>query len=160
MAEDLVAQSDVEAALLRPLADTETPYIATLIKQVSSRLRGRIKNLDARIATYEADPDASGGIDPARVASVLADVLKRYMVNPEGAASRSETTGPESASVSFASYGKAIGGTGRLTISQQDVDEILARPRRTRPGSIKLRAALALGHCRDYRDYPGYQDRQ
>lgn len=151
MAEDLVTQGDVEAALLRPLTDTEKPYIATLISQASSRLRGRIRNLDDRIAAYEADTAAVGGIDPDRVASVLAGVLKRYMVNPEGAASRSETTGPESASVSFASYGKAIGGTGVLTISQQDVDDVLARAKRTRPGSIKVRAALAPHRrCGDY----------
>jgi hypothetical protein len=105
--EPLTDQEAVEAALLRPLTATEAGYVTAdgtgLIAQASAQLRNRLRAIDTRIAAYEADPTDPTGIDPDAVTSMLANVIKRVLLNPQGAASTSNTAGPFAKSTTFRS---------------------------------------------------------
>lgn len=142
--EPLVTPLDVEEALLRPLTLNECKYVPGLAVKVSSMLRTRSPGIDDRIAAYRAGKRKAPAVSPQTVAGVLAGALKRYMVNPEGAASISSTTGPLSDTVSFASYGKTIadGMAGQLAITDDDLKAINGSETST-PGSIRLIPALA-----------------
>jgi len=145
VATPLTTPAAVTAALLRPLTPNETASIEDLILQASSRLRTKLPSVDDRIALWSTDPRPINALDPEVVKSVLAGVIKRYMANPEGAASKSRSAGPYSQTTSFASYGKAIGSEGKLRITDDDLADLVSGGY-ARPGSIKLQAALAPAH--------------
>jgi hypothetical protein len=119
--------------------------------QASTKLRTALPTVDTRIAAYDADHDAPNGLNPDAVSAMLAGVVARYMVNPQGATSTStqRTDGPFSTSqtVAFASYGKTLaGGSGQtgLRITPDDLDELVAAPS-VMPRQIRTKAALAPG---------------
>jgi hypothetical protein len=149
----LVHRPDVVAALVRPLKPEEAASIDALMVQVSSRLRTRMPSVDVRIAAFYQRPRPANALDPITVASMLAGVIKRYLVNVEGAASRSRTDGPFTTTFSFASYGKTLGeGTpGELEITDADIAALTAASGRRRLGSIRLGAGLSpegiAGQC-------------
>lgn len=145
MSDELVTQDDVEAALLRPLTAVETGFIGRNIATVSSQLRQAMTTVDDRIAAFADDPRPANALDPAVVASRLALVIKRYIANVEGVASKSRTDGPFSTTLAFASYGKLFGGSGvqgELQVTAADVAAINGLATPTAPGTINIKPAL------------------
>lgn len=122
MAAPLTDSDAVEAALLRPLTSTEAGYVDTLADQVSAQLRTKLRAIDARIAKYETDPTDPAGIDPVAVQAMLANVIKRGLINPRGAASTSKTAGPYSQSETFRSVNAVDLG---IVVTDDDVAQIL-----------------------------------
>lgn len=137
-----VQQPDVEAELLRPLTAAEATYLPGLISQLESKMPQAIIT---RIVSWDEVPRPATAINPVRAAAVLAGILKRYLTNPKGAASTSDTAGPQSHTESFTSYGKTVGdGTpGELRFTDQDIADFNERSTSMRFGSIRLRPALA-----------------
>jgi hypothetical protein len=141
VADPLTDSDAVEAALLRPLSTAETVYIDVLIDQVSGQLRNRLRTIDARIAAYEADPADTSGIDPAAVTGMLANVIRRALVNPQGVASRSNSAGPYAQSETFRSVNAVDLG---LAITDDDLAQILPTivDGFVMPGTIRTRPRL------------------
>lgn len=77
---NLAEISDVEGAW-RPLSDAETLVVTNRLVFASAIVRQRVPDIDDRIA--------SGDIDPVLVAGVVAEAIKRVMINPDG--KRAET---------------------------------------------------------------------
>lgn len=146
MVEPLVDSDDVETALVRPLTATEAKYIDGLMAQSEALLRTAWPTIDDRVALWGEIPQDPSAIDPAAVRTVLAGVIKRYLVNVDGAATKSESAGPFAHTTSFASYGKNLSGgvQGVLIITPEDL-KALTRHSFASVGSIRLRAALAPG---------------
>lgn len=133
------------ADLWRPLTPAEQPRVASLIAKASALLRQKVPWVDERIARFAVNPDDPGGLDPVTVATVVATVVKRFLVNPDGATNTSETTGPYSRSQGFALRGdKDV--RGELVITDSDIAALtpaVASPARL--GVIKAKAGL--GPC-------------
>lgn len=142
MPDPLATPDDVETALLRPLTDTEQTYIDGLISQAQALLRLRVPSIDDRIARYEADATDLSAVSPDAVAAVLAGVVKRYLVNPEGAVSISQGVGPYSTAKSYALRSDKD-RRGALEITNEDVAVLFPNRKRLRAGTIRTRAALA-----------------
>lgn len=142
MAAPLAIPSDVED-LWRPLTPADYPRVPNLIDKASALLRQRLPWVDARVTRFRLDPTDAGGLDPLTVASVVATVVKRFLVNPDGATNSGETTGPYSQTKGFALRGdKDV--RGELYVSDQDVKNLLV-PSKGLPriGTIKSRPRLA-----------------
>lgn len=142
MTEPLTSQSDVEAALLRPLSDTEAVYINRIIAQASALLRQAAPSIDDRIDRYNADFSDLTGVSADVVAAVLAGVVKKYLVNPTGIASQTDTDGPFSHSVSYALRSEKE-ARGVLQITADDLAALFPSRKRLRAGTIRLRPSLA-----------------
>lgn len=139
----LVTPDDVETALLRPLTATEQSYIDSLIRQASAQLRTAMPTFDERLAATDET-----AISPDTVAAMLAGVIKRYMVNPQGIASHSEGMGPYSETNSYTSYGKALSGNGDLAVTAADLAK-LNPSAGVEAGTIRTRPPRRhLGYCR------------
>lgn len=141
-----VTQPDIEAALVRPLTATEESYVGELAGQAIAKLRAAIRGIDARVAAYEADPEAPNGIDPDLVTAVLAGVIKRVVVNSKGAWSETRSTGPYSTSVTYAGDRGGNAGVqapGVLAILPSDIEQIVGSSPFTTPGTIRTRPR----HC-------------
>lgn len=149
----LASPDDVEAALLRPLTDTEVDYVPTLIGQASALLRTAAPSIDDRIARYEADPTDLSGVSSATVATVVAGVVKKYLINPQGIASTSTTTGPYNESVSYALRSEKE-ERGVLQITAGDLRTLFPNRKRLRAGSIRMRPGLAPRPVGHYGPYP------
>jgi hypothetical protein len=142
--EALVSQSDVEAALLRPLTELEAAYIDWQLDAASTKLRTKRRVIDTQIAKFNDNPDDPEGVDPAAVAAMLAEVIKRYMANPDGASSKSETVGPF-AHTSAYTAGKAVAGTGQLIITDEDLAQL--SPATIMAGTLHLRTHRRRDVC-------------
>lgn len=140
--EPLTTQPDVEAALLRPLTATEQNYILGLIAQASALLRLTAPSIDDRLARYALDPTDRTAVSPDAVSAVLAGVVKKYLVNPTGIASTTETTGPFSRSTSYALRSEKE-RRGVLEITADDLAVLFPSRKRPRAGTIRTRPALA-----------------
>lgn len=138
----LTSPDDVETALLRPLTDTERAYIEPLIIAASSLLRNAAPAVDDRIARWKADSTDPTALDPLTVSTVLAGVVKRYLINPTGIATESETVGPFSKSTAYALRSEKE-SRGVLQITALDVATLFPTRKRLRAGTIRLRPALA-----------------
>jgi hypothetical protein len=145
----LTSKGDVEAALVRPLTDLENDYIERLITEASSKLLDRMPNLQDRIDAWTDTPRPRSALSPTLVSSVLAEVIKRRLVNPRGLWSKSEAAGPYSGSET---YPGARGGDGaalspgRLEITAEDIAELNKASTRVQlPRSARLHAGLAPG---------------
>ena len=141
MPEPLATPSDV-ADIWRPLTDTETAQATNLIAKASSRLRQKCPfDIDTRIALYSADSSDPQALDPLLVADVVANIVKRVMTNPAGVLSQSNTTGPLSASVTFASRTSDDGATGStLVVTDADIDQLRpAVPSMAVPSSFRYK---------------------
>ena len=137
--DNLVQQGDVEAALLRPLTDSEKTYLPTLITQADSLLRARIPDIDDRITAF--NNSAARGIDPAVVTAVLAGAIARFLRNPDGATSISRGIGPYSTTRSYSgsTQGPSPSAVGALEITDDDVAAILPKPMFSPGRTIKTR---------------------
>lgn len=139
---ELVAQPDVEAALLRPLTTNEATYMGALIAQAEALLRTAAPSVDARISRYEANPADPSALDPETVKAVLAGVIKRYLANPLGLTSTTDATGPFSHSESYALRGDKD-TRGALQITTEDLATLFPQRKRLRAGTIRTRPTLA-----------------
>lgn len=128
MAQALVSTPDVVALLPRPLTNDESDTIDWYCMQASAKLRNKRRSIDARIAAWELDQSDPDGIDPDVVAGVLAEAIKRYLVNKTGAASTSDSGAGFAHSESFASYGKSMGGSGAFEITESDLAQLDSAP--------------------------------
>lgn len=134
--------SDVEAALLRPLTTLENRYCGTLISQASALLRTAAPSIDARIAANKADPNDLTSVSAETVGAVVAGIVKRYLANPLGIASTSQTEGPFSLSTAYALRSEKE-TRGALQVTADDLGVLFPNRKRARVGSIKIRPALA-----------------
>lgn len=137
----LVDQADVEAVLLRSLTDTESSFIYTLIEHASAKLRAAMPSVDARMAALTTDPTY---LDPTLVASVLAGVIKRVLVNPSLASAATDSSGPYSRSVVYGARGANPFGLGELVITMDDLRELSAKRARSGPRMIQLTPTQAM----------------
>jgi len=142
MPDALTTPDAVQAQLLRPFTDLETASVDTLIGQASSFLRTASPSVDTRIAAFLADPTDPSGLDPVTVSGMLAGVIKRYLVNPKGIVSGSDTTGPYAHSESYALRSDKD-RRGALEITPEDLAVLFPNRKRLRAGTIRLRAAMA-----------------
>lgn len=142
MASSLATAQDVED-VWRPLAPDEIDRVNRLCFKASALLRQRVPWIDSRISRFAVNPSDEGGVDPVTAATVVATMVKRFLSNPDGASSVSETTGPYSRATSYALRGEKD-VRGELLVTDADI-EALAPPslRQTRAGTIRVRPLLA-----------------
>lgn len=142
MPDPLAGQSDVETALLRPLTTLEAAYIDGLIEQASALLRTAAPSIDDRLARYTTDPTDKTAVSRGTVTAVVAGVVKRYLVNPNGIVNTSETSGPYAHSTSYALRGERE-TRGALQITPDDLTVLFPNRKRARVGTFRLTPALA-----------------
>ncbi len=149
MAGPLAIPDDV-ADMWRPLAPDETSRVYRLIDKASALLRQKAPWVDARVSAYRADSTGLTGLAPDTVATVVATIVKRFLVNPDGATNSSETVGPFSHSKGFALRGdKDI--RGELYVAESDIEKLRAAVLRpSRLGSLRVAAALLPGRLGPY----------
>lgn len=124
----LATPSDVED-VWRPLTDTETSRVENLIAKASAKLRQACPfDVDDRIAQFNAGEATPTALDPQIVADLVATIVKRFLVNPEGAVTSTDTTGPLSHSRSFVFRYDKTGADTRGTIQVTDADVDQLRP--------------------------------
>lgn len=118
-----------------------------LLRKATALLRQKAPHVDARIAAFEADPSDPRGLDPVTVATVVAGVVKRVMVNPDGATSDSQTVGIYSRTKTFV-FSRGTDPSqvdrGQLAITKADLDQLAPYvPASSHAGSIRLQPSLA-----------------
>jgi hypothetical protein len=86
VADPLATSDDVAAVLVRPLTAAETSYVDALIANVSALARKKVPQLDQYIA--------DGRVDESLAAFAVAMVVRRLLLNPEGASQHSVSVGP------------------------------------------------------------------
>lgn len=130
MPDPLADAADV-ADIWRPLSAAEQTQATSLIVKASALLRAAAPfDIDVRLTLAADDPDR---LDPAVVATVVAGIVKRVMVNPDSAVSSTETVGPYSHSTTFAQRsGSADVMRGDLVVTAADL--AVLRPAATRYG--------------------------
>lgn len=154
MPDPLASWSDVETVLLRPLTTNESAYIDDLIGQASALLRTAVPSVDQRIANNNADPTDLTSVSAETVAAVVAGAVKRYMVNPTGIASNTQTVGPFSESTSYALRSEKE-ARGVLQFTSEDIAVLFPDRKRLRVGSIRLKAGMAPRPVGNYGPIPG-----
>lgn len=148
MAVPLAEVADVEA-IWRTLEPSETSQAAVLINIASAKLRARLPfDVDARIALYATTPRSPGALDPMVVANVVATIVKRVLVNPDGLVSTTQTFGPISESRSFVARtpsGTSTGvsatdpdSRGEIRITQADLSDLLPVTRKVKVRSTEV----------------------
>lgn len=145
MTTPLATPSDVEE-IWRPLDEDEKLQVAALIVKASAKLRftGRALSIDTRMATFATNPADPSALDPVIVADVVANIVKRAIVNPDGLVSKTQTVGPMSESSTYAPRsGQQI--EARLEVRESDLDALRpdAVPARPTVRSIRLNPSLA-----------------
>lgn len=133
----LVAPSDVETALLRALTTDEATYAPDLCFKATEMLRQAMPGVDDRIARYGTDDKSA--LSPFTVAAVLAGAIKRFLVNPTGATSISETAGPFSQTTGYGARPASAGGgaVGELAITEADLAKLAPPPPSTAASTIR-----------------------
>lgn len=139
---DSLADLDDLKQLLYPakIADADATLFTGLLMRASALLRQKAPHTDARIA--------DGSLDPLIASTVVAGIVKRFIKNPDGASSKTTSTGPYSTSLSFVDRYEGSDGSlavrGGLQVTKSDLDQLRPAPTAaSRLGSIKLGAALA-----------------
>jgi hypothetical protein len=126
MAVALASLDDVATVWRLPTAD-ETVQVLGLINVASAKLRQAAPfDIDARIALHSVTPSAATALDPVVVASVVAMIVKRVLVNPDGLATSTESVGPFSESRSFVARADTTGADtrGGIYVTASDVDQL------------------------------------
>lgn len=145
----LATQQDLED-IWRPVTTAEQPAILRLLSKASALLLQQAPHIPARIAAFAVDPATPGAIDPVVVAVVVAQIVKRYVVNPDGLSTSSETVGPYSQSKSFVDRYEGTDGSasmrGGLQVTKADLAMIKPYVTAGRIGSIRVKAGLAPVH--------------
>lgn len=142
MSEPLAVFADVQD-LLPTLSSADETRVNNLLIKASALLRQRLPWIDSRITRFEADPTDLGGVDPVTAATVVATMVKRYLVNPSGATNQSETIGPYAHSQGFALRGdKDV--RGELIVTDSDIANLTpAKKSKSRLATIKQKGRLA-----------------
>jgi hypothetical protein len=126
MPDALATPQDV-VDIWRPLSDAETTQVSNLIIKASAKLRFACPfDVDARIALFDANPQDPTALDPLIVSDVVAMIVKRFLVNPEGYATESETTGPFSRSATYVNRYDKTGSDvrGAIQVTDSDIDQL------------------------------------
>lgn len=138
-----LAQVDDVANVWRPLEASEIPRVQYLINVASAKLRARCPfDLDARIALYYTTPSDPSALDPVVVTNVVATIVKRVLVNPEGLASTTQTFGPFSESRTFSRGGNDPTPTGDIEITAADLGELIPTTRNGQGATRTLSVGL------------------
>lgn len=122
----LATPQDVEDAGFP--VEGQSTRVVLLIGRASALVRAAFPTVDERVA--------AGSLDGGLVASVVADMVRRVLVNPEGFRQTSETVGPFSRSGTYADefQGLALTDADRLILAGP-----VAVGRRRGVGTIRLR---------------------
>lgn len=117
--EPFATPSDVEA-IWRPLTGNEESTVMAWIEQASQQVRDEVPlvlglDIDERII--------SGSLSAVTVRSVVAQMVRRVMINPDGDSSVTEQTGPFSVT---RSKSRAT-GSGALYVSAAEMRRLLGR---------------------------------
>ena len=149
----LAQRSDVETALLRPLTTDEVAYIDGLLAQASALLRNSAPSVDDRIAVFAADPTNPRGVSAEVVSAVVAGIVKRYMINPKGLASTTDSTGPYSHGETYALRSeKDVRGV--MQVTTEDLATLMPNRKRLRAGTLRTRPGLAPRPVGHYGGFP------
>jgi hypothetical protein len=146
-----LAQVEDVANVWRAIESAEVARVEYLIDVASAKLRARCPfDLDARIGLFTAVPSDPLALDPVVVTNVVATIVKRVMVNPEGLASTTQTFGPFSESRTFAGRNESS-ASGDVEITAADLAELA--PRRA-PGPVRT---LSIGLTDNMWPEPAYR---
>lgn len=131
-----LAQVEDVAAIWRPITEAEIVRVASLINLASAKVRAAVPfDLDARIALYSSAPNDPTAVDPVLAAGVVAAVVKRVLVNPEGLYSSTRTVGPYSESRTHGAQGE---GAGEVLVTAADLADLLPRVVGSRVRSLEV----------------------
>jgi len=101
--------------------------VASLIEKAAAKLVHVCPfNLDERIALFATTPAAPTALDPSVVADVVAQIVKRFLVNQDGFASSSEAAGPFSRSGTYVNRYDKTGSDvrGAIQVTESDIDQL------------------------------------
>jgi hypothetical protein len=129
------------------------------LARASSKLRQKAPfDVDARLTLFKTAPADPAALDPVVVASVVANVVKRYWLNPNGTSTTTETIGPFTYAQNFVGRSDAQGQDvrGLLIILPSDIEELRARERTRGPRSITLHPTRSMNPISQWRPGPGY----
>lgn len=123
----------------RPLTGSDdSARIQRLLDKASSLLLVKAPYVTAKLAAQT--------IDPLVVAAVVSQVVKRYLVNPDGTSTAAQTVGPYSESKSFVDRYEGTDGSasirGGLQVTKTDLDSLIASTT-AQIGTIRLAAGMA-----------------
>jgi hypothetical protein len=139
-----LAIADDVADIWRPLSSVESARAASLCTKASALLRNEVRNIDDRVALYSTTPDDATALPAEVVATVVAGMVKRVMVNSDGVRSKSESAGPFARSMTFVeSTAAAPSSLGELIVTEQDLAKLTPRTPRNQMSSIRISAGLA-----------------
>ncbi len=134
----------------RPLSDAEAidPKFPRLLSKAEALLRQQVPHLDTRLAKFALDVTDPYGLDPSVVGSVIASIVKRFLINPSGASS--QTTGPVSVSFVDRYAGKDGSASikGGLSVTASDLAQLKPAVPAAAIGSIHVGAGLAVQRYR------------
>lgn len=124
----------------RPITDTtEIALYGRLLDKASALLRAKAPNLDDRLT--------AATLDPVVVATVVAQIVKRYAVNPDGVSTKSQTVGPYSESKSYVDRYEGTDGSasmrGGLQVTKTDLDALRPEVTAAQIGTIRVHAGMA-----------------
>jgi len=127
------------ADIWRPLSADEQGQVFNLLVKAAAMLQQKSPYIKARMARFALDPTDLGGLDPVLVATVVATMVKRLLVNVDGVVQ--ETAGTVTAI--WAIRGE-IAVRGELHVTPGDLESLAPyRSKRSRVGSMKLHPSLA-----------------
>lgn len=141
MTDGPLAQPSDVADVWRPLTDAETAQVANLIAKASAKLRQLAPwDIDARIALSTSNPTNPMALQAEVVADVVATIVKRLLVNPDGVALSSETVGPFSRSQSYVNRYDKTGSDvrGALQVTDSDIDQLRPATQDFTPSTFRV----------------------
>lgn len=110
-----------------PIPDAQLTQVENLIAKASAKLRQAAPyDVDARLAMFTEQPTNPQRLDPIVVADVVATVVKRFLVNVDGAFTYSHTVPGFTQSATFVNrYDKTGGSThGALQVTDSDLEQL------------------------------------
>lgn len=135
----LATTQDLEDIWRLSTGGPETALWQRLLDKASALLRVKVPDIDLQIS--------DGGLDPLVVATVVAQVVKRYVVNPDGVSTTAETVGPYSKSSSFVDRYEGSDGSasirGGLQVTKSDLDALRPNVTGASIGTIRVRSGMA-----------------
>lgn len=135
--EPLADVADLQALMQRDLTEKEGQRATQLLLRAQALLMARAPWIQARLD--------DGKLGKMAVATVLANAVKRVLLNPTGAVAI--TTGPYSRTMQTRNPG--VGNDGALVITDADITALTSAMTRGSVGSIKLVPALGPAYALD-----------
>jgi hypothetical protein len=144
MSGNALARADDVAAIWRSLSGAESDQVDALCAKASARLRQKCPfDIDERIALFTSSPTDPRALDPMIVADVVANIVKRVLVNPDGATSVSETAGPFSRTRGFGAGWRGAAPDNSLRILESDIDQLRPAQPSATPATLRLGPGIA-----------------